>query len=157
MTWEHPATDDRPGREGALVRRRPDARHAAQGVQPRGRCGQGHPLHRRQGLAAGRLRLPHRGSQERHDQLRRARPPEDLIPPSLGHHQEWIHACKTGAPTTCNFDYSGALIEHNLLGAVAFRTGKKLEWDADKLQATNCPEAEQFVKKTYRDGWVLNG
>ena len=82
---------------------------------------------------------------------------EDLIPRSLGHHQEWIQACKNGTPTTCNFDYSGALVEHNLLGAVAFRTGKKLEWDASKLEATNCPEAQQYVKRTYRDGWVLNG
>ena len=43
-----------------------------------------------------------------------------------GHHQEWIHACKTGEPTLCNFDYSGMLVEHNLLGNVAFRVGKKL-------------------------------
>ena len=82
---------------------------------------------------------------------------DDLLPASLGHHREWIHACKTGAPTTCNFDYSGALVENNLLGAVAFRAGKKLEWDAANLKATNCPEADKLVKKTYREGWVLNG
>ena len=65
--------------------------------------------------------------------------PQPWIGPSLGHHQEWIHACKTGEPTLCNFDYSGALVEHNLLGTVAFRTGTRLEWDAEHLQATNCP------------------
>ena len=53
--------------------------------------------------------------------------PAPSIPPSLGHHQEWIHACKTGAPTLCNFEYSGTLIEHNLLRTVAFRAGKKLQ------------------------------
>ncbi len=83
--------------------------------------------------------------------------PGDLIPPSPGHHQEWIHACKTGAPTLCDFDYSGALVEHNLLGAVALRAGQPLEWDAADLKATNCPEADAFIRKTYRDGWVLNG
>jgi hypothetical protein len=71
----------------------------------------------------------------------------------LGHHEEWIHACKTGEPTLCNFDYSGALVEHNLLGTVAFRTGKKLEWDAEHLKATNCPEADRFIRKSYREGW----
>jgi hypothetical protein len=82
---------------------------------------------------------------------------QDLIPPSPGHHEEWLAACKTGKPTLCNFDYSGALIEHNLLALVAYRLGKKLEWDAKNLKATNCPEADQYIRKTYRDGWVLNG
>jgi hypothetical protein len=81
----------------------------------------------------------------------------DLIPPSKGHHREWIDACKTGSPTLCNFDYSGALIEHNLLALVAYRVGKKLEWDAASLKAPNCPEADRFIKKTYREGWKLDG
>jgi len=83
------------------------------------------------------------------------KPPKPWIAPSLGHHQEWIHACKTGSPTLCNFQYSGMLVEHNLLGTVAFRSGKKLEWDAENLKATNCPEADKFIRKTYRDGWTL--
>ena len=83
--------------------------------------------------------------------------PEELIPPSLGHHAEWIVACKTGKPTTCNFDYSGALIENNLLALVAYRVGKKLEYDAKNLKTVNCPEADQYIRKTYRKGWVLNG
>jgi len=82
---------------------------------------------------------------------------EDLIPPSIGHHEEWIEACKTGKPTTCNFDYSGALIEHNLLALVAYRVGKKLQWDAENLRATNAPEADQYIRKSYREGWILNG
>jgi len=96
--------------------------------------------------------------------------PEDLIPMSIGHHREWIEGCKTGKPTLCNFDYYGALIEHNMLAMVSHRlgqvekkgtesvtVGKKLEWDAEALKAKNCPEADKFVKKTYRDGWVLDG
>ena len=83
--------------------------------------------------------------------------PDELIPPSLGHHREWIVACKTGKPTTCNFDYSGALIENNMLALVAYRVGKKLQYDAKNLKATNCPEADKFIRKTYRRGWVLNG
>lgn len=81
--------------------------------------------------------------------------PKPWIAPSLGHHQEWIHACKTGAPTLCNFEYSGTLVEHNLLGTVAFRAGKKLEWDPENLKASNCPEADQFIQPPYREGWTL--
>ena len=83
--------------------------------------------------------------------------PENLIPKSKGHHKEWIEACKTDKKTTCNFDYAGALVEHNLLALVAYRVGKKLEWDIPNLKAKNCPEADAFIRKTYREGWKLNG
>jgi predicted dehydrogenase len=83
------------------------------------------------------------------------KPPEPFIPKSIGHHAEWLQACKTGGPTTCNFEYSGWLTEANHLGNVAYRAGKKLEWDADKLQATNCPEADRMIRREYRDGWRL--
>ena len=82
-------------------------------------------------------------------------PPEQSIPPSIGHHNEWIKACKTGSPTTCNFDYSGALTETVLLGNVAYRTGAPLEWDAQNLKATNCPEADRYIRKMYRPGWEV--
>ena len=82
------------------------------------------------------------------------RPPQ-TIPPSPGHYNEWLLACKTGSPTLCNFDYSARLIEHNLLGNVVYRVGKKLTWDAQSLRATNAPEADQYIRKSYRAGWEL--
>ena len=82
-------------------------------------------------------------------------PPTPFIPDSIGHHNEWIAACKTEGPTTCNFDYAGALTESVLLGNVAYRTGKKLEWDAKKLRATNCPEADDYLQHEYRRGWKI--
>ena len=66
-----------------------------------------------------------------------------------------MHACKTGAPTTCNFTYAGWLTEANHLGNVAFRVGKKLNWDAANLKATNAPEADQYIRREYRKGWSL--
>ena len=81
--------------------------------------------------------------------------PEPTIPNSVGHHREWINACQGGERTTCNFGYSGPLAETVLLGAVAFRTGKKLEWDAENMKATNCPEADQYLSRTYRKGWEV--
>jgi predicted dehydrogenase len=77
------------------------------------------------------------------------------IPPSLGHYEEWIHACKTGAPTLCNFDYSGMLVEHDLLGTVAFRVGKKLTWEPKSMKAVDCPEADQYLRREYRKGWEI--
>ncbi|MCA9413770.1 MAG: Gfo/Idh/MocA family oxidoreductase, partial [Candidatus Omnitrophica bacterium] len=82
-------------------------------------------------------------------------PPEPWIPKSLGHHAEWIHACKTGDPTTCHFEYAGMLTEANHLGNVAYRTGKKIEWDSKEMRVTNAPEAERFVRREYREGWTL--
>jgi hypothetical protein len=81
-------------------------------------------------------------------------PPEPTIPSSIGHYQEWIQACKEGTPTTCNFDYSGALTEAVLLGNVAYRVGEKLEWDADTLTVSNVPGAEEYIGRVYREGWL---
>jgi predicted dehydrogenase len=81
--------------------------------------------------------------------------PDPFIPDSIGHHREWVEACKTGGPTTCNFEYSGALTEAALLCNVALRTGKKLHWDAENLKAINCPEADKLIKRQYRQGWWL--
>ena len=82
-------------------------------------------------------------------------PPEPWIPASIGHHREWTEAVKSRGPTTCNFDYSGKLIEHNLLGNVSYRTGQKLQWDGEKLEVTNFPEANELIKRAYREGWAL--
>ena len=79
----------------------------------------------------------------------------ETIPESIGHHAEWLRACKTGAPTTCHFGYSGLLTEANHLGNVAYRTGKRLEWDARAMRIRNAPEAEQLLGRDYRKGWKL--
>jgi predicted dehydrogenase len=89
------------------------------------------------------------------DQFKDFKPPTPWLPPSPGHHQQWIEACKTGKRTDSNFDYGGALTEANHLGNVAYRLGKKLEWDPVGLRATNCPEADRLIRKTYHHGWKL--
>jgi hypothetical protein len=82
-------------------------------------------------------------------------PPKPSIPNSIGHHREWVEACKSGGATTCNFAYSGALTEAVLLGNVSYRLGQPLTWDAKTLRATNAPEAEQFLRTEYRRPWTL--
>jgi predicted dehydrogenase len=80
------------------------------------------------------------------------RPPQS-IPDSIGHHAEWIHACKTGAPTTCHFGYSGLLTEANHLGNVAYRAGRRIDWDPEHLRIPNAPDANRFLGREYRQGW----
>ena len=155
VTWEHPANDDRPAvkltwYDGLIKPGMPsrvfDRESMKQGILFTGDKGWL--------LADYTLRVVMmKGDMTSYD----SPTADELIPKSMGQHQEWIHACKTGAPTLCNFDYSGAMIENNMLGAVSMRVGQKLEWDAKNLRATNCPEADKYIRKTYRKGWVLNG
>ena len=70
-------------------------------------------------------------------------------------HSEWIAACKGGPTPYSNFDIAAYLTEIILLGCVALRTGKKLEWDGLRMKAINAPEAAHFVKREYRKGWGL--
>jgi len=89
------------------------------------------------------------------EQCREFQRPQPFIPDSPGQHQEWIQACKTGTPTGSPFSYAGLLTEANHLGNVAFRAGKKLEWDRAALLAKNCPEADKFLGREPRSGWKL--
>jgi predicted dehydrogenase len=82
--------------------------------------------------------------------------PQQSIEPSVGHYNEWLKACRGEGETLCNFDYSGSLIEHNLLGNVAHRAGQTLEWDAKDFKITNDEAANKLLTKEYRKGWEIN-
>lgn len=81
--------------------------------------------------------------------------PNPELPRSKGHYIEWIEACKGGPPALSNFDYAAKLTETMLLGNLALRVGKKIEWDAKQMKVRNCPEADQFIRRSYREGWSL--
>ncbi|HUS71426.1 MAG TPA: Gfo/Idh/MocA family oxidoreductase [Sedimentisphaerales bacterium] len=105
----------------------------------------------------GTLLAPHMGGprlipESRMEGFKR---PEPFLPRDVGHYQEWVRACKGGPRPLANFDYSGPLTETILLGNVAARAGKKLHWDGPKLKATNAPEANEYLKRRYRQGWTL--
>ena len=82
-------------------------------------------------------------------------PPAPSIPDSIGHHAEWIQACKTGGQTTCNFNYSGALTEAVLLGNLAYRVGTHINWNSSRLRATGRRQADEYIQHHYRRGWKL--
>jgi len=81
--------------------------------------------------------------------------PEPSLPRSPGHWQEWVEACKGGPRPLADFDYAGPLTEMVLLGNVAIRTGGKLNWDGPNMKVTNVSEANQYLRRRYREGWTL--
>jgi predicted dehydrogenase len=81
--------------------------------------------------------------------------PKQLFTRDVDHYQEWIRACKGGPKPLANFDYSGPLTETILLGNVAARAEQKLQWDGPDFKVTNVPEANKFLKREYRKGWIL--
>ena len=73
-----------------------------------------------------------------------------------GHEKDWVRACKGGAPASSNFDYSGPLSEMVLMGNLAVRyPDRRLLWDGEKMQVTNDVAANEYVRRTYREGWSL--
>jgi predicted dehydrogenase len=83
------------------------------------------------------------------------RPPKTL-PRSIGHHKEWLEACRKGTPTRSSFDFAGPLTEAVLLGTVCVRMGGgKLVWDSENLKIANVPKANQYLHYEYRKGWTL--
>lgn len=83
-------------------------------------------------------------------------------PKSPGHFAEFANAIKGEGEPMANFpNYGGPLTEVILLGNLAVwaapeaGTGKKIEWDAKNLVATNAPEVMSLVKPTYPAGYEL--
>ncbi len=102
---------------------------------------------------------------------------EDMKEPEYGHQRKWIDAVKAGFGSpehqalTSSFDYAGPMTETVLMGNLAIRSymlrregsngrmefhaRKKLLWDGDNMRITNLEEANQFVGRTYRQGWEV--
>ncbi|MBM3493984.1 MAG: Gfo/Idh/MocA family oxidoreductase [Armatimonadetes bacterium] len=82
-------------------------------------------------------------------------PPAAYLPRSPGHYQEWVSACMGVGSTASNFDYAAPMTESILLGNVAFRVGRRIEYDWKRMRCTNCPEADRYIRHQYRRGWKL--
>ena len=82
--------------------------------------------------------------------------PPRTIADSIGHHAEWIRACKGEGTPGSPLTYGCHLTEIGQLGNLAFRLGKTVEWDAVRLKAKGCPEADRLIHHEYRKGWKLS-
>jgi len=74
-----------------------------------------------------------------------------------GMKNEWVEAIKANKPEIAysNFDVASLLTEAFLLGNVAIRSGKTLEWDGPGLKVTNHQEANRLIQTEYRRGWEV--
>jgi predicted dehydrogenase len=76
--------------------------------------------------------------------------------PDRDHYGEFIDVVLAGGKEKCSagFDYSGPLTESVLIGNVAAHfTGETLEFDAKALSFPKKKEANQYLTRSYRDGW----
>jgi hypothetical protein len=91
------------------------------------------------------------------EKMRAYKQPEKTLPRGKEHHRDWLQAIRSGTKAGSDFtSYGGPLTEIAMLGVIGIKLpGTKLEWDAENVKFTNCPEANQYVKPPYRDGWTL--
>jgi predicted dehydrogenase len=82
-------------------------------------------------------------------------PPPKTLPRSPGIHKEWLDGILTGTQPMANFEYAAPFTESILLGNLALRCGKRIEWDAANLRVTNDEYANSLVQKEYRRGFEL--
>ena len=97
-----------------------------------------------------------------------------------GHYAQWVEACIAGYGSgkmkalSSPFDIAGPLTESILMGNLAIRStnirkpskddpnwydfpgrGITLVWDGPNMKVTNFDEANEFVRRRYREGWSL--
>lgn len=67
--------------------------------------------------------------------------------------KEWIDAIGTQTQPGANFEYAAKLTEVVLLGNLAIRLGRPIEWDSEAMQVKGTPEADRLIRRSYRKGW----
>ena len=79
------------------------------------------------------------------------------LPPENNDHNDniWIDAFKNKTQSPGSFLNAGPVSETILLGAVALRAGKKVEYDSANMKITNVPDANKYLVREYRKGWEL--
>jgi predicted dehydrogenase len=76
----------------------------------------------------------------------------------VNHYHQFVEAVRGNGKTSAGFDYSGPLTEAILLGSIASRFPQTtLEWNAKEMKFPNQAEANQYVRRTYREGWNVPG
>ena len=157
ITWEFPARGNRPAAtvrwfDGDNRPPRPDELEEGRNLPDQGGLYYGDK---------GTLLLPHGSRPELipYSKMKGFKPPEPFLPRekagAAGHYQEWVRACKGGPKPLSNFDYAGPLTEAILLGNIAAKAGRKIEWNSAAMKVTNMPEIDRHLSRQYRQGWSL--
>jgi predicted dehydrogenase len=83
-------------------------------------------------------------------------PPPQTLPRPAEELEQWIRACRGGAPSDASFENVAAISETILLGTIALRVDKKLRWDAANIRFVDSPEADALMARpAYREGWKM--
>ncbi len=84
------------------------------------------------------------------------KPPQKLPRiPGEAHEMNWVDAAKSKTEATCPFEYAAKLTEVMLLGVVALRAGRKISYDGVNMRVTNLPQANDYLRREYRQGWSV--
>jgi predicted dehydrogenase len=84
------------------------------------------------------------------------KPPQKLPRiPGEAHEMNWVDACKGKTEASCPFEYAARLTEVMLLGVVALKAGKKISYDGPNMRVTNLPQANDYLRREYRQGWSV--
>ena len=84
------------------------------------------------------------------------KPPQKLSRiPREAHEMNWVDACKGKQQASCPFEYAARLTEVMLLGIVALKAGKKISYDGPNMRVTNLPQANDYLRREYRQGWSV--
>jgi hypothetical protein len=67
----------------------------------------------------------------------------------------WVESMLAGTQTPGSFTRAQCITDTINLGAIALRTGKKIDFDAQKIQITNDSKAQDLLTRTYRAGWEI--
>ena len=70
------------------------------------------------------------------------------------HMGEWIEACKGNGKTFQGFATAATIAEVAMVGMVALRLGKPIEWDSEALKVKGEPDADKFVHLEVRKKWL---
>jgi predicted dehydrogenase len=82
-------------------------------------------------------------------------PPQKYPRIKTSHEMNWVDACKGRGEASSPFSYAARLTEVMLLGVVSLRAGGRIEYDAENMRITNAPDANQFLRRDYRQGWAV--
>jgi hypothetical protein len=71
------------------------------------------------------------------------------------HTKNWLECIRDRKDPNCTIEMGRNTAVVAQLGNIAYRTGKKLEWDAEKRLFSNDTESNKLLKANYRAPWEL--
>jgi hypothetical protein len=167
VTWEYPARGNLPPMklhwyDGGMKPHRPDELDVKMelpktGLLFVGEKGKliagyygGNPFGKKDRGLAGGLLLPEENFKDFKQPSKTLSRYEDME-----HYREWTRACKKGEPTITPVEFGCEMTEVALLGSLALRTKRVLEWDSAAMKVTNNDTANGLVDPPYRTGWTI--